>query len=172
MGAHLHISARDEITSIEYGIASSPFGNALIAQSPKGIVHLSFFQSPIAEAVESLKSEQPQAKAIRDDAGAKTLVAQIFQPQPKLALHIWGTEFQIKVWKALLTISHGKTATYSQIADLIGHPESARAVGNAIGRNRIAYLIPCHRITRRDGSLGGYRWGKDCKTKLLEWEKL
>ncbi len=170
MGSRLHITPRSEISFIEYGIATSLFGNLLVAQSPKGIVHLSFFQSSVSEAIQSLKSEHPQAEATRNDAVAKTLIPQIFQPQPRLALHLWGTEFQIKVWKALLTIPHGKTSTYSQIADLIGHPESARAVGNAIGSNRIAYLIPCHRITRRDGSLGGYRWGKDCKTKLLEWE--
>lgn len=171
MGVSLHITPRSEISSVTYGITPSPFGKILIAQSPLGIVHLSFVQGPESTSIRSLGTELPHATLIRNDGLAEKLLPLVFQPKPTLDLHLWGTDFQTKVWKALLKIPFGQTSNYSQIATTIHHPQSARAVGNAIGRNRIAYLIPCHRVTRQDGSIGGYRWGEDCKTSLLEWEK-
>lgn len=149
----------------------SPFGKSLIAQSPFGIVHLSFYQSTESASIRSLGAELPHAKLIRNDDLAEKLIPLVFQPKPTLGLHLWGTQFQLLVWKTLLNIPFGQTSTYSQIANIIHRPQSGRAVGNAIGSNRIAYLIPCHRVTRQNGSLGGYRWGTLCKKKILEWEK-
>ena len=158
---------------IEWGISSSPFGNTLIASSPKGIVHLSFFETNETESYQQLAHDWPNAKLNRNDRLSTKLSRQIFQSgsseKPKIAPQ--GTEFQLQVWKALLKIPRGKTATYSQIAKLIGKPNASRAVGNAIGKNPIAYLIPCHRVIRTDGSLGGFRWGTNCKAKLLAQER-
>ncbi len=154
---------------IEWGISRSPFGNAFIASSPKGIVQLSFFETNETESYQQLMHAWPKAKLNRNDRLVGELSRQIFQSgtseKPKIAPQ--GTEFQLQVWKALLNIPRGKTATYSQIAKLIGKPKASRAVGNATGKNPIAFLIPCHRVIRTDGSLGGFRWGTNCKAKIL-----
>jgi AraC family transcriptional regulator, regulatory protein of adaptative response / methylated-DNA-[protein]-cysteine methyltransferase len=165
--------SKSEEIKIEWGISSSPFGNTLIASSSNGIIHLSFFETNETDCYQQLIHDWPSATLDRNDRLAAKLSRQIFQSssteKPKLAPK--GTEFQLQVWKALLKIPRGKTATYSEIAKLIGKPKASRAVGNAIGKNPIAYLIPCHRVIRTDGSLGGFRWGTNCKTKLLaqEW---
>ncbi len=160
-------------TEIEWGICETPVGKILIATSPNGIVHLSFFETDEAASFEQLTRDWPNASLSRNDRLSTELALQIFKSKtstpPKLDLH--GTEFQIRVWKALLEIPRGKTTTYSQLAKRIGKPKAARAVGNAVGKNRIAYLIPCHRVIREDGSLGGFRWGSNCKAKLLAHEK-
>ncbi len=154
---------------IEWGISESPFGNMLIASSKNGIVHLSFFDTDQADSYQQLTLDWPLAALKRNDRFAAELSRQIFQADPTspLNLDLHGTEFQLLVWNALLEIPSGITSTYSQLAKRIGKPSAARAVGNAVGQNRIAYLIPCHRVIREDGSLGGYRWGSTCKSKIL-----
>lgn len=87
-----------------------------------------------------------------------------------LRLHVKATPFQLKVWEALLKIPCGQVSTYGQIADSIQHPKASRAVGTAVGDNPVAYLIPCHRVIRSTGILGGYHWGKERKTAMLGWE--
>ncbi len=158
---------------LEWGISETPVGNMLIASSPKGIAHLSFFETDEADSYEQLTYDCPTATLKRNDGLAANLARQIFQDESAtpLNLDLHGTEFQLQVWKALLEIPSGKTATYSQLAERIGKPNAARAVGNAVGKNRIAYLVPCHRVIREDGSLGGFRWGTACKSRLLAWEK-
>ena len=160
-------------TEIEWGISETPFGKILLAKSPHGIVHLSFFETDETASLEQLMHDWPNASLNQNDRLLAKLVHQIFKSkttdQPKLDLH--GTEFQLQVWKALVEIPRGKTTTYSQLAKRIGKPSAARAVGNAVGKNCIAYLIPCHRVVRADGNLGGFRWGTSCKAKLLEHEK-
>jgi AraC family transcriptional regulator of adaptative response/methylated-DNA-[protein]-cysteine methyltransferase len=158
---------------IEWGISASPFGKMLIAQTERGIVQLSLFESEETESYDQLTRDWPQAKLKRDDGFASKISSQISKPYPTptLSLHLRGTAFQLKVWKALLEIPAGKTRSYSQLAASIGNPRSARAVGNAVGKNRIACLIPCHRVVCEGGSLGGYRWGRSRKSKLLAWEK-
>ena len=89
----------------------------------------------------------------------------------EIVLHLHGTDFQIQVWKALLEIPFGKTSTYSDIAIAIKNPQALRAVGTAIGRNPVAVIIPCHRVLRSDGGIGGYYWGIEKKKMLLEWEQ-
>lgn len=167
----IHTTLPDEISSVSFGISPSPLGKILIARSPLGIAHLSFIEGSESARIRSLRAELPKARLTRNDMLAEKLVHRVFQTAPEVDLHLWGTDFQLKTWKALLDIPFGRTSTYGQIARNLHVPGSARAVGNAIGRNRIAYLIPCHRITRQNGSLGGYRWGDRCKIKLLEWEK-
>lgn len=168
----VHISNDSDI-EIEWGISISPFGKVLIASSSKGIVHLSFLSEGLTGAPNQLIEEWPSAQLNRNDRLVKDLSHQIFQANrsSRLAVHLHGTDFQLVVWQALMAIPNCETLTYSELARHIGKPKSARAVGNAVGKNRIAYLIPCHRVIRGDGSLGGFRWGTSRKQKMLNWEK-
>jgi AraC family transcriptional regulator, regulatory protein of adaptative response / methylated-DNA-[protein]-cysteine methyltransferase len=159
---------------IQWGISSSPCGNMLIACSTTGIVFLSFFETDSSHAYQQLLQDWPKSKLTQNDRLVIELTQHIFlgQTSPPLELDLRGTDFQLQVWNALLKIPKGKTATYHQIADQIGQPNASRAVGNAIGKNPISYLIPCHRVIRTDGTLGGYRWGTTCKARLLAQEKI
>lgn len=159
---------------LRFGIHSSPFGPCLIAVSPRGICALHFVEhqaSPLA----LLRRDWPHATLEPDAAGTARLARRIFdplaarRPQP-LALLVRGTNFQIQVWRALLRLPLGSVASYRTIAAQVGHPAAARAVGNAVGANPIAWLIPCHRVIRASGSFGPYRWGETRKTALLGWE--
>lgn len=159
---------------IRFGIHESPFGPCLIAVSPRGLCGLNFVASQAA-AHALLRRDWPHA-ALAPDAGATaSLARRIFDPlaaphtQP-LALLVRGTNFQIQVWRALLRLPFGSVASYRNIAAQIGHPSAARAVGNAIGANPIAWLIPCHRVIRESGTFGGYRWGENRKAAILGWE--
>lgn len=158
---------------LEWGITESPVGNMLIARSSNGIAHLSFLESDETDSHQQLRHDWPTAYLKRNDRLASEISHNIFSDHPPhpQKLDLRGTEFQLSVWKALLEIPRGQTTTYSQLAKKIGRPGAARAVGNAVGKNRIAYLIPCHRVIREDGSLGGFRWGTNCKSKLLAHEK-
>lgn len=122
------------------------------------------------EAITDLRSRFPKTDFILDVEQAKFLGDQIFIHKELVRLCPQGTSFQQSVWKALLDIPQGETRTYAQIADAIGRPKAVRAVGTAIGANPIAYLIPCHRVVRADGGLGGYRWGLAIKQKMLQTE--
>lgn len=159
---------------INFGIHDSPFGPCLIAASPRGICGLHFVENQTA-AVALLRRDWPCAEVILDAGGTEHLAQQIFDPlaarhtQP-LALLVKGTNFQIQVWRALLRLPFGGIATYGGIAAKIGHPSAARAVGNAIGVNPIAWLIPCHRVIRESGTFGRYRWGENRKAAMLAWE--
>lgn len=158
---------------LEWGISETPVGKMLIASSPKGIAHLSFFGTDETDSYQQLTHDFPTATLKRNDRLATDLSRQIFQTKSAtpLNLDLHGTDFQLQVWNALREIPRGKTSTYSQLAKRIGKPTAARAVGNAVGKNRIAYIVPCHRVIREDGSLGGFRWGTTCKAKLLALEK-
>jgi AraC family transcriptional regulator of adaptative response/methylated-DNA-[protein]-cysteine methyltransferase len=158
---------------IEWGISASLIGKMLIANSPKGIVHLSFFETDESDSYQQLSRDWPQANLKRNDRLASSLAQKIFQAgaEPAFDLNLYGTEFQLQVWNALLNIPSGQTTTYSQLAKSIGKPKAARAVGNAVSQNRIAYLIPCHRVIREDGTMGGYRWGATYKAKILAQER-
>jgi len=159
---------------IRFGIHESPFGACLIAVSPRGICGLHFVENQAA-AVALLRRDWPHAALAPDAGGTVSLARRIFDPlaaqrmQP-LALLVRGTNFQIQVWRALLRLPFGSIATYRSIAAQIGHPSAARAVGNAIGANPIAWLIPCHRVIRGSGTFGRYRWGENRKAAILGWE--
>jgi len=160
-------------STIQWGISESPYGNILIAKSELGITHLSFFDVDPTENHQLVTSDFHGTTVEKNDRFAANLAHQIFGLDPvyDFALHLDGTEFQLQVWKALLEIPRGKTCTYSQLASRLGKPNAARAVGNAVGKNRIAYLIPCHRVIREDQSQGGYRWGTTRKSIILAHEK-
>jgi AraC family transcriptional regulator, regulatory protein of adaptative response / methylated-DNA-[protein]-cysteine methyltransferase len=159
------------------GFTDTPFGRALIASTPRGLTHLSFLE-PGGEvsALASLEAQWPRAAFAHRDAAASTLAAQIWGPRSSptaaLRLAVSGTNFQLKVWQALLEIGPHAPTTYAQLAALIGAPGAARAVGNAVGANPVAWLIPCHNVLRQDGTLGGYHWGEDRKRAMLAWTAL
>jgi AraC family transcriptional regulator of adaptative response/methylated-DNA-[protein]-cysteine methyltransferase len=162
--------------SIHYGIHPTPFGFVLIAVTQRGICHLSFpNEDDLQHPEKRLRLTFRNAEMIPDSIKTQPLIEPIFNPDifnnPKpLTVLVKGTNFQIQVWRALLKIPWGQTTTYQQIAQGIHHPTAARAVGNAVAQNPIAYLIPCHRVIKSSGQLGGYRWGTERKEMLLNWE--
>lgn len=158
---------------IRYGFHASPFGEALIGLTERGICHLSFVQEGYPAALMNLETDWKNARFVEDAAATAALVAPIFsqaQSATPLALFVSGTNFQLKVWEALLTIPQGALSSYEQIAAQIGQPAALRAVGTAVGHNPIAYLIPCHRVIRKMGEIGNYRWGPARKKAMLGWE--
>lgn len=160
---------------IWYGIHETPFGNCLIATTTRGICNLQFLENCEQEtAAKILDATWKKAKMIYDPVATKEMSHRIFSPvtaqDSPFLLSVKGTNFQIQVWRALLSIPFGEVTTYKRLAEVMGCPTAARAVGNAIGSNPIGYLIPCHRVIRESGELGGYRWGIERKIALLGWE--
>lgn len=159
---------------IIWGRSESPFGPALVASTPRGLCHLSFRQAgdSLDEHLGRIHSQWPNAGLRQNDHQASQTLTTIFEPTKNstLPLHIKGTNFQIKVWEALLRIPSGRLVTYGDVANTVGKPGASRAVGTAVGANHIAYLIPCHRVIRESGALGGYRWGLERKQAMLGWE--
>jgi AraC family transcriptional regulator, regulatory protein of adaptative response / methylated-DNA-[protein]-cysteine methyltransferase len=155
------------------GFSDTPFGRALIARTPRGVAHLSFIE-PHAEvrALATLRAQWPRAEFTRSDASAAALAAQIFAPAGELRVTVRGTNFQMKVWQALLATGARTTTTYAKLAGAAGAPGAARAVGNAVAANPVAWLIPCHNVLRQDGALGGYHYGADRKRAMLAWSAL
>lgn len=158
---------------IRWGISESPFGKLFLAESAMGITHLSFFEGDEVESLEVLREDWPKAELERDDEFTAKMAKRIFSGKAvdELRLHVKGTPFQEKVWQALREIPPGEVSTYGKIAAGLGMPGASRAVGSAVGANRISYLIPCHRVIRTDGGLGGFRWGTDLKRAMLEKER-
>lgn len=161
---------------IEYGFHETPFGTGLIGVTERGICWLSFLQSdedPKYE-VEKMKVHWHNSIFHQDESVTAVFAEQIFgQQQLKTQpLHILvkGTNFQVKVWEALLKIPMGDVTTYQGIAEKIKNPKAMQAVGSAVGSNHIAYLIPCHRVIRKDGILGEYRWSSSRKKTIIGWE--
>ncbi|MEG4116372.1 methylated-DNA--[protein]-cysteine S-methyltransferase [Microcoleus sp. N9_B4] len=161
---------------IRYGIHDTPFGTSLIATTARGICNLYFLETTDEQTAEQrLRLAWKKAEIIRDEQATQSLRDLIFNSetlseQKPLTLLVKGTNFQIQVWRALLQLPFGAIATYQTIAQLVARPTAARAVGNAIGNNPIGYLIPCHRVIRESGELGGYGWGVERKTVMLGWE--
>jgi len=161
---------------VSFGFHESPFGCALIASTARGICALRFVERANERlALELLRDEWARARLMLNPIRAGELGRRIFDPLSSrtgkpLALLVKGTNFQVQVWRALLEIPAGALASYGDIAARIGSPHSARAVGTAVGANPIAYLIPCHRVIRETGHLGGYRWGAARKAAILGWE--
>lgn len=155
---------------IHYGFHDTPFGTCLIAVTGRGVCCLEFIDSDQPGAVAKLVSTWPNAAILQNQEKTASAVAQIFtlpknSKQKPISLFIKGTNFQLKVWQALLKIPEGSVTTYGYLAEKIGQPQASRAVGSAVGKNPIGYLIPCHRVLRADGQTGGYRWG--CERKLM-----
>ncbi|PUZ26542.1 AraC family transcriptional regulator, regulatory protein of adaptative response / methylated-DNA-[protein]-cysteine methyltransferase [Chitinophaga costaii] len=162
-----------ESVIIRYGYHNTPFGPAFLAATVKGIVSLGFLEpGQEAQVLAKLHKDWPQAQMVVDDPFTAHLVRQIFSAQRGEKLHVLvkGTNFQVKVWEALLRLPLGSVVTYAKIAEYIGHPKAVRAVGAAVGANPVALLIPCHRVIRKEGVLGEYHWGATRKKLLLGYE--
>ncbi len=164
--------------TLRYGFHPTPFGECLIAVTPRGICHLAF-TDPVSrrEALHRLEHDWPLASLVADQSATRETAANAFPPPgaastPSLALHVKGTNFQLKVWRALLEVPAGRVTTYGAIATKLGNPKASRAVGSAVGSNPVSYLIPCHRVIRASGELGGYAWGVERKKVMLAAEVL
>ncbi|MBR9650156.1 methylated-DNA--[protein]-cysteine S-methyltransferase [Thalassovita aquimarina] len=156
---------------IFWGWFDSPFDLALVMGTSKGLCGLGFAAETGTEAaLQDMVGRWPKANYIEDPVALKPLVDAAFTQKGETALHMIGAPFQIKVWEALLHVPSGHVTTYSEIAQSIDKPKAVRAVGTAVGRNPVSWLIPCHRALRKSGALGGYHWGLPVKRALLAYE--
>jgi AraC family transcriptional regulator of adaptative response/methylated-DNA-[protein]-cysteine methyltransferase len=162
---------------IDYGFAETAFGEALIAETKRGICHLSFVDGHGRNSARDLLTSQwPNAKLNRNDVRIADLAAKIFMQacdatrRPTLRAFVRGTPFQLRVWRALLRVPSGSLTTYGRLAEAVGQSRAARAVGSAVGANPIAFIIPCHRVIRETGALGNYHWDPIRKRAILGWE--
>ena len=159
--------------TIRYGWFDSPFGTALAMGTDKGLCGLAFSAETGRDAaMADMCARWPNATFVADAAPLAPWVTAAFDQSGHANLHLIGAPFQIKVWEALLTVPTGHVTTYSEIASCVGAPKAARAVGTAVGRNPVSWLIPCHRALRKSGGLGGYHWGLPVKRAMLAWEGL
>jgi AraC family transcriptional regulator, regulatory protein of adaptative response / methylated-DNA-[protein]-cysteine methyltransferase len=163
-GAHL---------SIHYHHGKTPFGNIIIASTPKGVCHVAFVEDQ-EKGLKRLQYDFPKATLKEHLEPFHQQVLDFFNPENsiphKIPLHVKGTPFQLKVWEALLKIPMGQLSTYGQLAENINSPKASRAVGTAIGSNPVAFLIPCHRVIQSTGAFGGYMWGPTRKAAIIGWE--
>ncbi len=170
------VKARGAGMTIRYGIHPSPFGDCFIAITGKGICTLSFPAGRgIGEAIGQLRNDWQEAKRIEDAKTTGDTMERIFDSPPRgdaIPLHAFvkGTNFQVKVWEALVRIPPGFAVSYEDVAARIGDPKAVRAVGTAVGRNPVALLIPCHRVIRKTGAFGNYGGGTARKKAILAWE--
>ncbi len=168
--------AKGEGLKIRYGFHNCPFGLALVMTTEQGLVGLAFADpGEEQDAFEDMSSRWPKASYSRDEAATKATARRIFDPaewNPERPLRIVfiGTDFQIRVWETLLRIPLGKLSTYSDIAAHLGQPTASRAVGTAVGRNPLSFVVPCHRAMGKSGGLCGYHWGLTRKRAILGWE--
>ena len=162
-----------EDLSINYSFAESPFGNMLVASTPKGICYMAFADDE-KQALDALWKNFPNAhyRQMVDliQQNALYIFTKDWKNLDKIKLHLKGTSFQLKVWEALLKIPMGKLATYGNIANQIHTPKASQAVGSAVGSNPVAFLIPCHRVIQSTGVFGQYHWGSNRKTAMIGWE--
>ena len=166
------IGAKGAGVDMAYGFHDTPFGTGLLVVSKRGLVGLAFADdAQTQDMLDDMTARWPKARFVHDQKQTRTYHSKIFeQLSGDLPLSLAGTPFQVKVWQALLRIPQGQAVTYSDIAQYIGAPKAVRAVGSAVGRNPISYVIPCHRVLRKSGALGGYHWGETRKKALLAYE--
>ncbi|MCX6865413.1 MAG: methylated-DNA--[protein]-cysteine S-methyltransferase [Verrucomicrobia bacterium] len=171
------IRSRGMGLTIRAGAAACPFGCCLIGETARGICHLAFFDAGSrTSAMAEMHASWPQAEVLWDDTHAARLAAAIFAPsmleRPSASWNVFvrGTPFQLRVWRALLRVPAGSRISYCHLAAAAGHPTAARATGSAVGKNPVAFLIPCHRVIRENGTPGLYRWGALRKRAMLAWE--
>ncbi len=183
---------------IEYGIHDTPFGAMFVAVTPRGICRAGFVEhTALDEALGEIRRAWPQAQLVPNERTTRDAVAAMFRRrsigargreawvsgigpsahadgsgQRPLSLHVSGTNFQLAVWHALLRIPEGAVVSYADLARLVDRPRASRAVGNAVGANPVALLIPCHRVIRESGALGDYRWGASRKRIIQTWERM
>ncbi|MGF6176066.1 methylated-DNA--[protein]-cysteine S-methyltransferase [Ensifer sp. 4252] len=168
--------ARGAGLTIRYGYHPSPFGTALVMITDRGLAGLAFADGGGEhESFEDMAHRWPNAAYVEDSAATARYAARIFDPErwcagEPLRIFLIGSDFQIRVWQALLKIPLGRATTYSTIAGEIGQPTASRAVGAAVGRNPISFVVPCHRALGKSGDLTGYHWGLTRKRAILGWE--
>ena len=161
---------------LTYGFHDSPFGTALVMATPRGLCGLAFADhGEEAAALADMRARWPRAYVVEDQAGTAPLAARVFspaawRPERPLRVVLIGTDFEVRVWETLLAIPLGRAATYSGIAAKLGRPSAARAVGAAVGKNPLSFVVPCHRVLGRSGDLCGYHWGLTRKRAMLGWE--
>lgn len=163
---------------IRFAVHETPFGPAFVAMTPRGVCHFAFVDGGgIDGELSALQAQWPLAELREDGRASLAVIAAMFGPpgdrEPRLpiSLHVSGTNFQVSVWKALLNIAPATVASYAQVAAAVGRPTAAHAVGQAVGANPVALLIPCHRVIRESGELGGYHWGNPRKRAIQAWEQ-
>jgi AraC family transcriptional regulator, regulatory protein of adaptative response / methylated-DNA-[protein]-cysteine methyltransferase len=168
---------KGEGITMHWGVAPSPFGTAVVTATDYGISGLGFADADtsVEKAFEDLANRWPNARFVRDDGRVAPLVAEIFQPgqwsaDRPVRVVLIGTDFEVRVWEMLLTIPVGEAVTYGALAERLGRPGAARAVGAAVGRNPISFVVPCHRVVGSNGALTGYHWGVPRKRAILGWE--
>lgn len=161
---------------MRYGYHASPFGEMILVATERGLAGLGFVDDGDREpALADMRRRWPNATYIRDDAGTAPYALQMFrqsgwQEDQPLRIVLTGTDFEVRVWETLLRIPMGQATTYSDIANHIGNPKACRAVGAAVGKNPISFVVPCHRVLGRSGALTGYHWGIPRKQAMLGWE--
>ena len=166
---------RDDLV-LRYGYHPSPFGEAIVVAAPRGLAGLGFVDDGDREAaLADMRRRWPRAQLVADETGTAQLAAQAFDPahwraETPLRVVMIGTDFEVRVWETLLKVPIGAATTYSDIARHIGKPKAARAVGAAVGRNPISFVVPCHRVLGRSGALTGYHWGLARKQAIIGWE--
>jgi AraC family transcriptional regulator of adaptative response/methylated-DNA-[protein]-cysteine methyltransferase len=171
---------RGEGLDMGYGFHPSPFGEALLIVTERGVAGLAFVDEDKAQTREGVLAEMterwPKARFVAAPERTTPFARQIFNPatwsrERPVRLVMIGTDFEVRVWESLLKIPIGRAVSYHDIARHLGQPSASRAVGSAVGRNPISFVVPCHRVLRGDGSLGGYHWGLTRKRALIGWER-
>ena len=162
--------------NIEYGFHDCPFGRALILITSEGLAGLAFADhGKEKSALADMTARWPEATYVENQQATAAYAKRIFEserwkPDQPLKIVFIGSDFEIRVWETILRIPFGKASTYSDIASHIGKPKAARAVGSAVGKNPISFVVPCHRVLEKSGGLGGYHWGLTRKRAILGWE--
>ncbi|MDX7779498.1 methylated-DNA--[protein]-cysteine S-methyltransferase [Aeromonas hydrophila] len=160
---------------IDHGVHDTPFGQAFVALTPRGVCNFSFLDDQAPQApLTALAQSWPEAELREAPSRTQNVINTMFDSSKKadrpISLHVSGTNFQISVWRALLQIPPAKVVSYAQVASAVGNPKAARAVGLAVGANPVALMIPCHRVIQQNGKLGGYHWGETRKQAIHAWE--
>ena len=160
---------------IDHGVHDTPFGQAFVALTPRGVCNFSFLDEKAPETpLAALAHSWPEATLQEAPSRTQNVINTMFDgskaPDRPISLHVSGTNFQISVWRALLQIPPAKVVSYAQVANALGNPKAARAVGLAVGANPVALMIPCHRVIQQNGKLGGYHWGETRKQAIHAWE--
>lgn len=169
---------RGKHVRIEYGVHPTPLGSMFVAITQRGVCRAEFMDfNDIEELLDDMRNAWPFSSIGESVASTRHVIDAFFGSgtafkHGPLSIHVAGTNFQIAVWRALLKIPPGAVVSYAQVATALGAPRSARAVGNAIGANPVALLIPCHRVIQQSGALGGYRWGPTKKLMVQTWERM
>jgi AraC family transcriptional regulator of adaptative response/methylated-DNA-[protein]-cysteine methyltransferase len=162
--------------TLRYGFHPSPFGTALVMTTERGLAGLAFADAgEEAAALADMRSRWPKAQAVEDVAATAPIARRIFdrklwRADRPLRVVLIGTDFEVRVWETLLAIPMGRATTYSDIASKLRAPKAARAVGAAVGKNPISFVVPCHRVLGKSGAITGYHWGLTRKRAMLGWE--